>query len=219
MEIFRIVRTALNLFFVILPLILINFCLFFAAALGNAGLAMLVAGQTVIVPIAVYLTRFFTQFLGESNVFKASSDLGQLVTSEVYTSDKFNVAPSFWIAQIVFFFSYLFANALDVYNILPVSDSPIEEWRVENRKGRASMIMGLSVFMLIFLVMMRYLATDLETKTGIFIGVLTMAPLAYGWYTAASAIGVRKMDVFGIVQQMVPVTDDKSVTYCAPTQA
>lgn len=213
MEIFRVIRTATNLFFVTLPLILINISIFFAAALGNLGLTMLAVGQAVVVPLAVALVRFFTGFLGEY-AKKPASDLGQLVTSEPYTTDTFNVAPSWWTAQIAFFFFYLFSNAMDVYNIPPVSDSPLEEWRVENRKGRASMIMGISIFMLIFLLMMRILVTDLETKTGMLIGLVTMAPLAYGWYQAAVAAGARKSDVFGIVQQMVPVTDDKSVTYC-----
>lgn len=219
MEIFRVVRTAVNLFFVTLPLILINISIFFAAALGNLGLTMLAVGQAVVVPLAVVLVRLVTGFLGESYVKKPASDLGQLVTSEIYTTDQFNVAPSWWVAQIVFFFFYLFSNAMDVYNIPPVSDSPLEEWRVENRKGRASMIMGVSIFMLIFLLMMRALVTDLETKTGMLIGLVTMAPLAYGWYQAAVAAGARKSDVFGIVQQMVPVTDDKSVTYCVPSRA
>ncbi len=221
MEIFRVLRTALNLFFITLPLILINFCIFFAAALGNAGLAMMVFGQAIIVPVAVYTVRVLTGVLGslpnfDRVVFRPATDIGQLVTSEIYTSDRFNVAPSFWIAQVVFFFAYLFSNALDVYNIPPTTDTPTEEWRVENRKARASMIMAVSVFMLIFLVLLRAFVTDLETPFGIAVGIVSIAPLAYGWYRLATLIGVRRMDVFGIVQQMVPVTDDKNITYCVP---
>jgi hypothetical protein len=219
MEIFKLLATALNLFFVSLPLILINLCIFFAVGLANPGMAMMVLGQAVIVPIAVYVTQILTGVLGslpnfDRFVFKPASDLGQLVTSEPYMSDRFNVAPSFWVAQVVFFFAYLFSNALDVYNIPAATDTPVEEWRVENRKARSVMIMSVSVFLLIFLLSVRALATDLETVFGIALGLIAIAPLGYGWYRLTTLLGVRKMDVFGIVQQMVPVSDDKNITYC-----
>ncbi len=215
MEVFRLFRVGLNLFFMTLPLILISICTFFGVALGNLGMIMLVVGQAVIVPAAVYILHIITRLFGDYSM-KLSSDLGQLVTSEVYLDPKFNVAPSFWISHVVFFLSYLFSNALDVYSLPPVTDTPAEEWRVENRKARASMIMGVSVFMLIFLVLMRLLVTDLETKFGVLVGLASMIPLGYGWYTVAKLAGARKLDIFGIVQQMVPVTDDKSITYCVP---
>jgi hypothetical protein len=220
MEIFRVLRVGLNLFFILLPLIILNVCLFFAVGLGNLGMVMLVLGQSIIVPAAVYVIHVLTGLARgtglESHVFKPATDIGQLVTSAVYRDDKFNVTPSFWITHITFFFAYVFANAIDVFNMMPTSDTPAEEWRVENRKARASMIMAISIFLLIFLVAMRMFVTDLETLAGTTVGLATGFGLGYAWYQLARVAGVRKMDVFGIVQQMVPVTDDKNITYCIP---
>lgn len=217
MEIFRMLRVGLNLFFILLPLILINICLFFAVGLGNLGMVMLVLGQSFVVPIGVYMLHVLSGLWPGS--FKPATDIGQLVTSEVYTADKFNVTPSFWISHIAFFFAYVFANAVDVFKIPPATDTPAEEWRVENRKARASMIMGVSVFLMIFLIAMRLIATDLETLPGAALGATVFSVVGYYWYQLATMAGVRKMDVFGIVQQMVPVTDDKNITYCMPKAA
>jgi len=92
--------------------------------------------------------------------------MGQLVPSVEYTNPMTNVFPSYWVAQTVFFFSYLFANAYDVYSLEPISDTPSEEWRVENRRGRASMIMVSTVFIMLFMVVMRYTLTGTETLVG-----------------------------------------------------
>jgi hypothetical protein len=55
---------------------------------------------------------------------------------------------------------------------------------------------------------------------GVAVGIGVFSVIGYYWYKLATIAGVRKMDVFGIVQQMVPVTEDKNITYCvAPPKA
>lgn len=209
------------LFFLALPIILINIVFFLGVGVGNLGLLFLALGQGVVVPIATAITQLFTGvLLPASLVMKPATDLGQLVPSAFFKTGQFNVAPSYWVAQVVFFFSYLFFNALDVYKMAPPSEqTATDEWRIENRKSRATMIMVLSCILLTWLLAFRYFLTDLDTVLGITIGVAVMGVLGWGWYLAASKIGVRTMDIFGIVQQMVPITEDANITYCVPPSA
>lgn len=225
MDLGQAIKKGFYLFFLSLPIIIINIVLFLAAGLGNLGLFFLSVGHIAVVPIAVAITHIFTGLLplltgglvGRSTVFKPASDIGQLVPAEVYKSVEFNVTPSYWSAHIVFFFSYLFFNALDVYTLPSVEQSAADEWRVSNRKDRATMIMILSVVLTFLLLLSRYFLTDLDTLFGMFLVAFPlMGALGYGWYRAASAAGVRTMDVFGIVQQMVPITEETNLTYCVP---
>jgi hypothetical protein len=206
-------------------MILMNILFFFSIAFGNVGMIALFSGHALFVPVVVYLLRLFTFGLAKANpglhawIYRPASDIGQLVPSAIMKDTEFNVAPSFWVAHIVFFFSYLFSNAYDIYAIPPASDSPVEEWRVENRKSRATMIMFFSCLFLTVLVFLRYKTTDLETIFGILVGVLGLSGASYGFYRLMALAGVRKMDMFGIVQQMVPLTEDTNVTYCVAPPA
>ena len=220
MDIFEEVRKGSMLFLLSLPIVLMNILAFFTIAFGNLGMLSLFFGHAIFVPLLVFILRIFTYMLTtvkpglKSWVYVGSSDIGQLVPSAVIREEQFNVAPSYWVAHVVFFFSYLFSNALDIYNLPPASEAATEEWRVENRKARATMIMTFSVGILLALLYVRYKATKLETKFGLFVGLATVPWVAYGFYRLMTLAGVRKMDIFGIVQQMVPVTEDRNITYC-----
>ncbi len=231
MDLGQAIKKGFYLFFLSLPIILINIVLFLAAGLGNAGLGFLSLGHIAVVPIAVWITQVFTGLLPillpfvvkPSWIYKPASDLGQLAPSEIYKKMEFNVAPSYWSAHIVFFFSYLFFNALAVYNLPPLPELTDEdEWRINNRKSRSLMIMIMACVLMVLILLFRYILTDVDTFFGMFgIAVPVLGALGYGWYRAANAIGVRMMDLFGIVQQMVPVKEDTNVTYCVkpPTPA
>lgn len=226
MNIGQTIKGGFYLFILSLPIILINTILFFAAAVGNLGLAFLGAGHLVLVPAAVMVAHLFTGLLPrffrfrEDTVFKPASDLGQLVPSSTYMSPAFNVMPSYWVSHITFFFSYLFFNALDIYKMPPPTEqTPIDEWRVANRKDRSLMIMIMACVLLSLLLTFRIFLTDLDTRSGMLVGVALMGTLGYGWYYAASKAGINRMDLFGIAQQMIPMPDESSTTYCMPTQA
>ncbi len=178
---------------------------------------MLFIGQFVAVPLLTFGSHIIglIPFLHEYTHVR-SSHIAQLVPSSEYKDDYINVFPSYWVAQTIFFFSYLITNAFDVFSMEPVSDSPTEEWRVNNRRHRASTIMGIALFMALFMVVIRWYITGAETLVGTIWGILLFGAAGVGWYTVATLAGARKGDVFGIVQQMIPIPDDTNITICTP---
>jgi hypothetical protein len=215
---FQTLRDSIIFFFLGFPIIIISLVGFLSVGIGNVGLIVLVLGQVFIVPIAVVISHFVTNIIPFLDRFTnvSSSHMAQLIPNVPYKSGTINVFPSYWVAQTVFFFAYIFTNAYHVYSIPPLSDSPSEEWRVNNRRGRASMIMATTVFLTLFMLVMRYSVTGTETFFGTIWGLVAFSALGYGWYRVATLAGARKGDIFGIVQQMVPIPDDQNVTLCAP---
>jgi len=214
---FQTLRESIIFFFLGFPLIIISLVWFLAIANGNMGLIMLGLGQISVVPLAVFISHIVSNFLPFAKI--DSNHLAQLVPSAPYDNAKMNVFPSYWVAQATFFFVYIFTNAYDVYSIEPISDSPTEEWRVENRKARASMVMGVSLFILLLLVALRYTLTGTETPIGIIYGLIVFSLIGFGWYKAATMTGSRKGDILGIVQQMIPIAQDPHITMCTPPTA
>ena len=214
---FQVTRKALVLFFLGFPIIVAALTGFLSLGLGNLGMFFLFLGHALAVPLGTGILHLFTQFMPGSKMH--ASDVGQLVPSVPYTSPTFNVYPSYWVAHTVFFFAYLFANALDVYLMPPISDSPADEWRVENRKARTSMMMLVTCFMLLFMLALRYIITNTENIMGILLGFGVFGAVGGGWYLLAKQAGARRGDVFGIVQQMVPIVENTNITMCTPAPA
>jgi hypothetical protein len=207
---FQTLRRLILIFFLGFPIIISNLMGFLALGLGNLGLLVLFLGHAVVIPFLLPVVHLFTAPLPSV----VGSDVGMLVPSDLHPPS-FNVTPSYWITHVTFFFSYLFTNALDVYRQEPVSDTPQEEWRVENRRSRASMIMSMCVFLCLFMVAARYMITKTETMLGTLVGLGGAGALGWAWYSMASLMGSRKSDVFGIVQQMIPIQeDDTNATMC-----
>ena len=75
------------------------------------------------------------------------------------------------------------------------------------------MIIAGVTILAITLLFMRFRMTGAETVFGIVVGLLTAGPLGYAWYQLATQVGIRHGDIFGIVQQMIPV-DSGAATVC-----
>jgi hypothetical protein len=202
------------LFLLGFPLIMICLVGFLAMSVLNTGTIFLFIGQVVIVPIAVILLHVFTSILPGTSV--PPSDVGLLVPSIIAAGSKsyINVAPSFWVAHVVFLCSYIFANAYTVYT-LDTSGVSGPAWKIENRKARSLMIMIVSVASVLALIASRYVMTGSETVFGILIGLAAFAPLGYYWYQLAIKNGSQNGDMFGIMQQVIPsIEDDKNASMC-----
>jgi hypothetical protein len=215
MDAIETVRKAILLFFMGFPVIMGSLVGFLSAGLLNTGMMILFAGQIIVVPLAVILLHLMTWPLPKV----PASDLGMIVPSfgVVLTDQSFNVSPSFWVAQVVFLFSYIFTNALTVYQKEAAVSTSAYSWKVENRKARAYMIMAVSVLFLAILLGIRYFITNTETLLGMIIGLAAFAPLGWGWYQVAIKSGSQSGDVFGIVSQMIPILEeDKNATVCMP---
>jgi hypothetical protein len=113
------------------------------------------------------------------------------------------------MAHFVFFCSYIFINAHAVYKLEPVSDDPAYAVKVQNRQSRAMIIMVFIIAIFLILSGIRYRYTNTETTFGAIIAIGVFAVLGYGWFLASNTLGIRTMDIFGVVQQML-ITQDPS---------
>jgi len=198
-----------------LPLILISFIGFMAAGLANAGLFILFIGQISILPVAVYISQYvFSRIGGDpaiSPFYVKTTNVSLLVPSSRYTEMYINVAPSYWMAQIMFFFAYTITNAIEIWK-LP-EDKRLDKTLIANRKTKAIMIILVAVICVIGLSTFRFLMGT-DTPIGILIATVLGGSLGYGWYVFASNCGVAASDVFGMVQQIIPFTETNEVMTC-----
>lgn len=113
-----------------------------------------------------------------------------------------SVAPSFWMAQFLFFVGYLLQNATSLYK--QPADPMASEAKVRNRREQAITAIVITTIITIAFIAIRY-TTGCETAFGIAIAILTMIPLGVGWYHFASLCGARNSDVFGISAKILPI--------------
>jgi hypothetical protein len=207
-------RTGILMALRTLPLILISFIGFMAAGLANAGLLILFIGQIAVLPLAVYISQYIFSRMGDpaiSPFYVKTTNVSLLVPSSGYAEMYINVAPSYWMAQIWFFFAYTFTNAMEIWK-LP-EDKRLDKTLIANRKTKAIMIMGAILVTVIGLSLFRF-STGAETPMGMLIALVLGSSLGYGWYMFALNCGVAASDVFGMVQQIIPFTDTEQVMTC-----
>jgi len=196
------VRTTLIMAFRALPLILILFIGFLAAGLGNFALFFLFIGHVVVVPTATSLSQMIFSMINNNKAFMVeASDKAVFVQGAIYSSPFINVAPSFWMAHILFFMSYIIANAISILRLPanPKADIIL----VSSRKSKARTLIITNVCILIILCVLKY-QTNTETLPGIAVAVVLGGGLGYLWYLFAAITGARAADVFGITQQIIP---------------
>jgi hypothetical protein len=202
-------------------MILIGLVLFLSLSLFNTGLVILSLGQIVVVPVLTILLHMVTGIMSAAKI--PSSEISMLVPSieSAYQSNTVNVVPSYWAAHIVFFCFYIFSNALSTYKMDASSSTASREydWRLEHRKARSTMIMAVSLLIMVLLLLLRFLMTNAETVPGILVALIAFAPAGYWWYEVAKRTGARNSDILGIVEQMIPLQDDKEASMCVPSGA
>ena len=140
-------------------------------------------------------------------------DVCKLVPTSILLGS-FNVAPSYWMAHIFFFFGYLMTNTVVLYTTDPYPGAADD--KVRNRKYQALTAFIISILVLLILLYLR-LKTGCETGLGILIATI-MIPLGIGWYYFASISGARNADIFGIISQMlVPGAGQPTAQVCVNT--
>jgi hypothetical protein len=204
MSIVQTVKGILYGGFVSLPMVLIGIVVFLATTLGNLGLIMLTLGHVFLVPFIVFFANLLHEyFFKDSPYFKVpSSDIGQLVPSAVLTTSQTFVGPSYWMAHVTFFFTFLLTNAAKLYS--KESPANADPNKVENRKAQTLTAMVLTVVTFVLVAGVRYFFTGTETAVGILFALLLIAPVGYGWYELATVCGARDADIFGILQKILP---------------
>ena len=213
MSFFKNLRIMIQQSFLSLPLLLIGWSLFMGALQGNIGLLVLFLGHLFVVPTVCLLGNTLLEFLIKkadspgSNLLSFiqvnNSDVCNLVPGKTdYGLPFIGVAPSLWMAHIVFFGSFLLSNGYAVYEMKPADNADPE--KVERRKSQVLLSMALTSVILAILILLRKFLVGCETWTGIFLAFLWVSPIGFGWYQLAKECSARDSDIFGIVQKLLP---------------
>lgn len=199
-------RATLERSFIALPFLLFTWSLFVGATTGNIGLLVLALGQSTVVPLLTFGLNYIASKFGESwkpmFTIPKSATCNLLPTGFTNVNDREYVVPSYWLAQILFFFSFLISNASSVMNLEPSESAPAE--KVERRKSQAQLVLIMAIFFLIVFLGLRFFIMGCEIALGLFIGTLVFGSVGYGWYRLAQECSARDSDIFGIVQGILP---------------
>ena len=213
MSLVKQIREAILRGFSALPLLLIGWVFFMGSATGNIGLLVLALGHIFAVPLVTVLSNLVVDFANSSLsgligdwaplLTVANKDLCNIIPSATdYTVGNLWVAPSYWMAQITFFFAFLITNGFYVYTM--ESDPNADKEKVERRKSQALLSMILSSALFVVLAVTRKLYTGCETFLGMFLGIAVSGAAGYGWYELARLCAARDADIFGIIQKILP---------------
>lgn len=216
-------RGLLERSFVMLPFLLFTWALFIGSTTGNIGLIVLAMGHATVVPLATWGLNYMMEKLGgefgKTNFTMQSSAVCNLLpTGFTNVGQREYVVPSYWLAHIIFFFTFLFANASAVLH-MPAAPNASEE-KVERRKSQAQLVQITSVVFLILFLVLRFFFMGCELVVGLLVGGLVFTGLGYAWFEVARQCSARDSDVFGIVQGILPpAASDPPPMTCVYTKA
>jgi hypothetical protein len=203
-----------------LPLILGGISLLLACSTANTGFAVLSVCLALIVPFTTYIlnlaspiiikiVQLIASWFGEIPQFadQAAGICRLVPTPEVGIAASF---PSYWMASIVFFFTFVFMNGLSLYNF--AANQTAADDKVSSRKTHAIIGMAASVILGLLLLVWRY-RTGCENGLGLFMS-LAFIGLGYGLFTLFDSCGLlRVVDLYGIGARLLPTS-----ATAAPTQ-
>jgi hypothetical protein len=177
-------------------------------------------GQTIQLNLPQEQQKSFFYFYNPFEWFMEKGDKSPSASCEMFptgSEDTIYNTPSNWVNHISFFFGFIIANALAIYNEpTPKATGNSEEAikasaanigsRVTNRKWLAGTITALSIFVFLVILMFRYNKTECEQSFWIsFIPILITTFTGVSWFKLVQTkCGVRPADVLGIVQGMIP---------------
>ena len=198
-------RGVLTRSFVAMPILLFGWSLFVGATTGNIGLLVLAMGQVTVVPLATWILHTIGSFFGdwglENFTVPASATCGLLPRGFVDSTGRDFAIPSYWLAQVVFFFGFLTTNANSVLNMPEAPNAPAD--KVERRKSQAQLVLIMSWIFLVLFVGARFFM-GCETIPGVILSALVFWWIGNGWYKLARECSARDSDIFGIVQGILP---------------
>lgn len=206
--------------FLALPIVLIIVTGFFATATANVGMMILFLGQILAVPIVQGALTFFRGLA----FFEGFKSLGPRLTygavdhrcslSPVDVKDDQAVPPiSYWMAQLIFFGTYVLSNAMTVYTADAETKDP-DPIKVTNRKAQSLTAFIITALLVIVLMVNHYRFVGCDTPGSIALGLLLYVPLGYGFFRLAEVCGLRTADLFGIATKLfLPSSADSSYPY------
>jgi hypothetical protein len=169
-------------------------------------LLVLALGQATVTPLTTWLVHtiasFFGQFAIANFTVPASVTCSILSVSATDPMERQYSIPSYWLAQVYFFFGFLIANAKSVLDMPSAPNAPAD--KVERRKSQAQLVLVMAWVFLVVFVALRVLLMGCETVPGVILGGLIFYWLGNGWYRLARECSARDSDIFGIVQGILP---------------
>jgi len=177
-------------------------------------------GQGVQANLPAEQQKSFFFFYNPFEWFMQKSDASPTAACEMFptgSEDSIYTTPSNWVNHISFFFGFVIANAVGIYNeptpkatgnseaSVKASAANIER-RVTNRKWLAGTITALSILVFLIILAFRYNKTECEQSFWISLVPILIATLTgISWFKLIQTkCGVRPADVLGIVQGMIP---------------
>lgn len=136
---------------------------------------------------------------GSLLILPRSYDICNLVPSATIKTNMFNIAPSFWMAHVIFFITYLITNAVILYNT--AATNATNQDKIRYRKNQVATAVAVTIIVTLFLIYGR-LQTGCESMMGILVAILAIVPLGIGWFYFAKVCGVGNSDIFGIAGNM-----------------
>ena len=205
--------------FRILPIVLGSFAFIIGVGHANMAYFFLFVGIALIVPI---VNMFSNQLFGwlfslgvpeALYVIKASPTGGCSVFGEFANTGD---TVSYWLAALVFFVSYMFINAYNLYNRPAQLNAP--ENKVDARKTQAAMAMAIILLFGIGMLLYRFFTTTTcETVLGLPTAFAVFVPLSYYWYKLlVSCSGDRLTDLFGVVNRIMVEPSAGAGAVCLP---
>jgi hypothetical protein len=205
---FATTRNTLNSGFLALPIILITLAGFLATTTANVGMILLFLGQILVIPTVLLLLGFLRNIPFLANILGLDSSLTYATFSKACAfspadvkADQVPPVTSFWMANVIFFTTYVFMNGLALYN-MPAETKSADPTKVENRKAHAITSMVLTLLVMISLIVVYVRHVGCETPGSITLALAVFVPLGYGWFELAKLCGLRTADLFGVSSQI-----------------
>jgi hypothetical protein len=201
-------------FFRSLPICLFITIGLFGAVQGNANYILFATGLGLGAPAAAVCLNMLFEFIftkidgwteNTTHSYWLIPNGASCTLFEVLSKNPLspmNGVPTVWTVMIAFFFTYIFTNALTIYNYdVPSKADPT---LVAARKTRCVMSMIFIVAFFIIVLIGRLSIMHCETALGLIIGLLTGGTLGYYWYIFASSCGLGQFDdIFGISNRLL----------------
>ena len=217
---FVITRKTLNSGFLALPIILITLSGFLATTTANVGMILLFLGQIFVIPAVLFLLGLLRKIPVLQYIFGLDPSLTYTTFPKTCVfspadvkGDQVPPVTSFWLANTLFFTTYVFMNAFALYN-MPAETKSADPTKVENRKAHAitSMVLTLLVMISFIFIYLNYVGC--ETLGSGILAFAVFVPLGYGWFELAKLCGLRTADLFGVSSQIfLPTPGENEFPY------
>jgi hypothetical protein len=205
----------LHIMFLKFPLIITGTLMILGLVTVNTAFLWVSTG-TIVTFFGIFIFQLLVQLLVTAKpeyagpfTVPASSVCNLLTTtSSVTRASDYIVTPSYWFAFLLFFISYTFRNALQIYNKPPGAQATSDPDTLNNRMFQASITMFLLVVLGLGFTLIRMIMNkNCETWLGAILGAAFGGTMGYFWYEILISCGEdRPSDLFGILGRIMPAS-------------